>query len=250
MGPTWTRRSVRQVCLFVALALFVLTPAWLRGETTMSTMKPDRTLAALEVPASQPLVAVPPEPPGSSRRVTLVWYDIEALLPSGLDAVAGQVEAFFREARLALSWREGVLGVSARDSEGLEVPVVLLGADPAPGRRRALGATRDGGPAPRPLWIFLDPLWRTLGEKARRGAFSATDMERLARPLARVIAHELVHSLAPGHGHALSGLMRHSFTRSELLREASPVDLDLVRGWLESAEIVSELGRQPGPAHN
>jgi hypothetical protein len=184
----------------------------------------------------QPAPASAPPALDASRSVTLVWYDVEALWPSGPDAVAEQLAGFFRGTPLTLAWRMGQLGVGSGDS-GTEVPVVLLRADPSPGRARALGATRRGGAAPRAIWLFLDPLRATLGQPVR-GALDAADARQLARPLARVIAHELVHALAPGHGHTTSGLLKHSFARRELLREPSPAELQHARRWLERREVV------------
>ena len=253
MEPTRARRSIERGGLFfsVTLSLSTLAPAGLRGEATLPAREePDCTLAALARSPSSPLVASPPEALGPARRVTLVWYDVEARFPSGLDAVSRRVTAFCGAAGLDLTWRKGELGVGVGESETREVPITLLSADPAPGPRPALGATRAGGPAPRPVWIFLDPLWTTLGQEPRRGALTAQDVSYLARPLARVIAHELVHSLGPGHEHASSGLMKRSFSKGDLLSEGNPGDLDLVLGWPGSAETASEVGRRPGPVRN
>ena len=48
----------------------------------------------------------------------------------------------------------------------------------------------------------------------------------LARAMARVLAHELVHVVAPERGHAASGLMARQLTRHLLLRRK--IELDIV----------------------
>jgi hypothetical protein len=180
-----------------------------------------------------------------------VWFDVEGLLPNGFEMMATHVASFFHEAGIEVTWRIGDVGEVAGDDPGVEIPIVLLLSDRAPERQggRVLGATRVGGPPPRPIWVFLAPLCATLGhELVRRGPLPSDRCGALARPLARVVTHEIVHSLAPSQGHALSGLMKHSFSRAELLSPASPFDARVVRQWLASVDRALATGE--GPAHN
>ena len=72
------------------------------------------------------------------------------------------------------------------------------------------------------ILVFHPVLLRTLGlpRKIRTRAQHAD----LARGMARVLAHELVHVVAPERGHAVSGLMARQLPRRVLLRREIELD--------------------------
>ena len=53
-----------------------------------------------------------------------------------------------------------------------------------------------------------------------------------AWPSARVVAHEVIHAIAPDEPHARNGLMRHAMNRTFLLSDKAPLDGRCARAFL------------------
>ena len=68
-------------------------------------------------------------------------------------------------------------------------------------------------------WIYLSNVIWALGlqDRGSRG-YSAREQEEIARALGRVVAHELVHAVAPDIPHSRTGLMADTMGRSLLLQ--------------------------------
>lgn len=117
-----------------------------------------------------------------------------------------------------ISWRKGVLGTVYGGESLREIPVILL-KEP-PGRFKSnvqvLGLVPKGQPTA--IWIFVENVRGTL-DLPRTGA---TSPRALAIAVGRVIAHEIVHSLAPEFAHTKLGLMRHALDRNALVGSARP----------------------------
>lgn len=72
------------------------------------------------------------------------------------------------------------------------------------------------------IFVFLSAVRATLGHDVVYGPTAVRpdrprELEELSRAVGRVVAHELIHVLAPERGHARSGLMRKTLTRKLLL---------------------------------
>ena len=146
----------------------------------------------------------------------LVVYDVHDLIQTRYADFVLETSAIFREMGVETGWRRGGLGTVHGAGPLREIPVILL--DEGPGRLRSqrdvLGLIpKDQPPA---IWVFVDNVKRAIGTAA------AADGHQLAVALGRVVAHEIVHSLAPQLGHTRSGLMRHSLDRQALVGTSRP----------------------------
>ena len=75
------------------------------------------------------------------------------------------------------------------------------------------------------IYVFLEQVQRTLGHIASLDVLRVSQQQReLVTALARIIAHEVVHVVAPDHPHATSGLMVAQLRRRSLVRRNARVD--------------------------
>jgi hypothetical protein len=155
--------------------------------------------------------------------LALVWFDPSGALPHGFEALSGEVQRIFRGLGVEASWRVG--GVYG-GSEIPEVPVILLPRDPARRRQgqRIMGLVMAEQEPQRAVWLFLESVRVTLGLPPRPRPLEPALEGPLARALARVAAHEVIHAIAPDAPHARDGLMRHSLDRRFLLGAKAPID--------------------------
>lgn len=158
--------------------------------------------------------------PAAAQRLTLVLFDVQRQLPMGFEEMAQEVRAIFAEIGVEIAWRQAEPGDTFGDRPGIELPVILLANDPSPARRQRpiMGlVVRDQQPV-RSIWAFMCQLKRTLGLDPRPGyLYSGNERRMLSRALARVVAHEVVHALAPEHPHDEQGLMRQTLSRKMLV---------------------------------
>lgn len=178
-------------------------------------------------PAGTPFEIARPEllgPPGETlprpADLALVFYDPQGVLPRGFEGFAAEVQAIFRGLGVEASWRVGgTYGGSAIP----EVPLILLARDPVEGRRgtRIMGLVMRDQTPQRAVWLFLNAVRFSLGYPQGE---AGGDVGSVARALARVAAHEIVHAVAPDEPHAADGLMRHSLDKRFLLGRRATID--------------------------
>ncbi len=102
----------------------------------------------------------------------------------------------------------------------------------------------DGSPG-RAVYIFFRNVMRGVGLNPDAGRLpTQRERRQLRQGLARVVAHEVVHALAPSQPHAPRGLMCRKLNRSLLLL-GSPLDHATVNGLREVASGMA-LARRPG----
>jgi len=175
----------------------------------------------------------------------LIWFDPGGSLPAGYESLAGEVRSIFRGLGVEVSWRVGgTFGGAATP----EVPVILLARDPLWRRRsdRILGLVVPDQEPQRAVWVFQDNVRRALG--LRREEKSAGAVEPLARALGRVVAHEIVHAIAPDTPHAREGLMRHAFDRNFLLGARAPIDASCAAAFVSGLAAQWQQSRARGAA--
>jgi hypothetical protein len=166
------------------------------------------------------LLASPREGLPRPADLSLVWYDPSGALADGFPALADEARSIFRSLGVEASWRVGgAYGGAAIP----EVPVILLVHDPMKRRRpeRVLGLVVPDQEPQRAVWVFLENLRLTLGSPA---SLDPRGVDALGRALGRVVAHEVVHAIAPDAPHAGDGLMRHALSRNFLLGPKAAVD--------------------------
>jgi len=169
------------------------------------------------------LAAVPvaPEPVPT---LTLVWHDSARCFPAvGLERLGNEMEALFRDHGISVRF------YAAAQNEDLQsIPEPRVNAVVLPGEERfgappgAMAAALGERGHKYGIFVFYPGVRRTLGY--RDGDVSPRQVYELSRALARVVAHEVVHVLAPAGGHAASGLMTERLTRDLLL--ADRIELD------------------------
>jgi hypothetical protein len=95
----------------------------------------------------------------------------------------------------------------------------------------------------RVVWAFLENVRWTLRE-GRDGELPAAGLDRdLGLALGRVVAHEVIHAIAPDEPHARNGLMSHAMNRTFLVSEKAPLDGRCGRAFL--AALAARKPRVP-----
>ena len=142
-------------------------------------------------------------PLAGEPRLSVKWLDPERALPFDEGMLADEVRSLLGVAGVGLVWTVS----RPEDMDGSsDLRVVLLSEERA-GASDVMGSVRRGSPS-RTAWISLRSVERNLGLHRRRSSPPTPGVQRtLSRALARVIAHELVHLVAPDLPHASGGLM-------------------------------------------
>lgn len=159
-----------------------------------------------------------------TRRLTIHWSDPESQFPFETDELIAEARALFAPLGIELEWAPSGTTVTAD-----HVQVVLLAADRSRGRMGAhTMACVQGGPGAQSVaWILVPRVRSALGLPPE---LQPDEGAILSRALARVMAHELIHLIAPGVPHAPEGLMNASLGREFLLRPLAPtIDRGLAR---------------------
>jgi hypothetical protein len=149
--------------------------------------------------------------------------------------VRQEVARIFREIGVDVRWTLGGLGTVYGQADVPEVPVILLPDDPAPSRdsRHVMGLVIRSQEPSRAVWVFLKNVRWTLGHDLRRQRpRTEGEAQELALAVARVVAHEVVHAIAPDEPHSRGGLMSHSLNRNYLLGRRLPVDAQCAASFL------------------
>lgn len=161
-----------------------------------------------------------------SPGVRLVWTD-PAGAAVGLEAWARrESEDLLRMMGVSSSWRRGRAGELSREGE---VRIILLDRHAArePGVP-VLGATPQTFAVSPFVWVHLPGVRSAIGLRARQGGalLDPPDARALGLAVGRVIAHELVHALAPSVAHG-TGLMSASLSRRQLTAQSLPIDAEV-----------------------
>jgi hypothetical protein len=172
-------------------------------------------LSAAEVPiaelASAPFVSEISARPSFAPALTqapaarLVWLDPVGSALGTEAIVRSEVSRLLREMGVASSWRRGEPQELARPGE---LRVIFLNRGTQRDRVPVLGATPSSFLGEPFLWVHV-PSVRNAAEVASQKTGPSLDIHsarRLGIALARVIAHEVVHAVAPGLPHG-TGLM-------------------------------------------
>jgi hypothetical protein len=177
--------------------------------------------------------------------LSLIWFDPSGSLPVGYESLAGEVRSIFRGLGVEVAWR---VGGTFGGAETPEVPVILLARDPLGRRRseRVLGLVVPAQEPHRAVWVFQENVRRALGLREPGAGFAP--VEPLARALARVVAHEIVHAIAPDTPHAREGLMRHAFDRGFLLGARAPIDAGCAAAFVSGLAAQWQQARARGAA--
>ncbi len=153
----------------------------------------------------------------------VVWMDLAGVPALAEEAARREAAEVLQDVGLVPRWRVG----SAHDLVGPhDLPVVLLRRDHSArrGKGRVLGACTAQSTPPR-AWVYLDNLAWVMGVASGDGPLTAEEAVRLGRAIGRIVAHEVIHAVAPHVEHARSGIMSARFDRRDLLASHLAVDL-------------------------
>lgn len=179
------------------------------------------TVPDVAVPASPRALA--PRAPTSSPALRLAWID-PARVAAAFDGLARE-EASHLLGRMGVtaSWRRGAAGELALPGE---VRVIFLDrAATRPAGVAVLGATPTRFADAPFVWVHVPSVRASLGLPVAgpRPGMSAVEARALAIAIGRVVAHEVVHAVAPHVPHG-TGLMSASLGRRQLT--AASIGLD------------------------
>jgi hypothetical protein len=203
--------------------------------------------AADLVPPSSAVAPRPGVPPGitalrpaPSPALVLVWFDPDRLMLAASESLEREVAATFRDIGVEVAWRQGGPGSSCGGEAAPEIPIILLPTDPRPGHEdeHVMGLVMRNQHPTHAVWVFLSSLRWTLGHPAPDGPLTARQEPEVALALARVVAHEVVHAVAPDEPHSRGGLMNHSLNRAFLLGPRSPLTGPCARAFLDQLQAL------------
>jgi len=162
--------------------------------------------------------------------LSLTWCDGNKLLPRGYETMTEEVKTIFQSIGVEVSWKRADGGAPKRDARN--IMVVLMPNQPTGWGlpNHVMGVAVGKGKKERSVFIFYPSLLRALGRKGRRDP-SVRETRELAIALGRVVAHEVVHAVAPSAPHTDRGLMNGWLMRKSLLQRR----LDMIAS---TAEIV------------
>jgi len=153
-------------------------------------------------------------------RLRLVWSDPLQGLPFSFDYVARELASTLS---VRVAWRPAP---SEYRLAPHEILVVLLDSEPPGSLGSGVMGSTTRGLVPKTLWVMLPNVKRTLWRDLASSPSFLPGFSRaqLARAVARVVAHEVLHVVAPAVPHASRGLMRSHLGRAELIRKELRVD--------------------------
>ncbi len=219
----------------LALALAAAAPE-VSGADRPDTLIPE---IAPSLPQPAPTSPAFPEAPPPTGELRLYWFDPKGLAPFVFEPASREVSRIFRDVGVTLRSEKGSSDTNLGEGS-LDIPVILLPADPMPTRasRRVLGLVPRESLGPRAVWVFLSSVRWTLGHDVRSSRMSPRQANELGLALARVVAHEVVHAVAPDAPHTSGGLMHHSMDRTFLLGMRAPIDPDCGRAFVRNLEEI------------
>lgn len=172
----------------------------------------------------------------------LAWLDVEGVTV-GVEGVArSECRSVLEKAGLEVVWRRGSGGEEARPGEVRVLLVDHLVVDPQ-ARRSIMGATPAQPRLHSVVWIHVGSVRASIGFPSD---FPILDLPVKARrdlgvALGRVVAHEVVHVLAPELPHG-SGLMSPLLSRDKLIAAHLWLEAD------DAAQVRAALETAPTPA--
>lgn len=160
------------------------------------------------------------------KELELVWLDAHRLFP-GFARVRSEADAIFRDLGVEVRWE---VGTDPRPSTGENprIQVVLMPSEPtgwgiAP---TAMGVVLlPERSRQETAYLFYRAILRNVGLGRKSGAMLEPREQRdVARAIARVLVHEVVHTIVPNLSHADEGVMHDALLSATLLRQDVEID--------------------------
>jgi hypothetical protein len=165
-------------------------------------------------------------PNENPAHLTLAWRDGHELFPYDLRIMTREVESLFEAWGVRIDWELDDESISKFEPA---LNVVLLPSEPSgPGWRieaSAMGAFLHETGAERTVYIFFPNVMRAIRlDPQIERILSLRERRDLSRALARVVAHEVIHAIAPSLPHSSKGLMSASLDSTFLTKRKVLVD--------------------------
>jgi hypothetical protein len=173
--------------------------------------------------AAVPLSAEVGTPPVPVLR--LVWADPTNAATGSELAARGEADSLLSRMGVTVSWRRGVAGEQLQRGE---IWVIFVGEGPGAGSDPiVLGATKRGAVCPA-IWVRVPNIRKAIGVPRGASLSGLAGFERrlVAVAIGRVIAHEVVHAVAPSVPHG-TGLTASNLTRNQLRAPTITVDAEV-----------------------
>lgn len=158
------------------------------------------------------------------ERLSLTWFDAWGLCQLAVRGATEEVKRILSEAGVEAEWMRIE---DALASGRPRLSILLIDVEPEAWGLAAhsLGAAKGEGGRRDAVLIFTPNVIRAAGHPVERGGCETVRMQaQIGRALARVIVHEIVHAVAPGHPHSEGGLMNPSLSPAALLQSSAEVD--------------------------
>jgi hypothetical protein len=176
----------------------------------------------------------------------LVWVDPTSAAPFAYAGMSGEVRSILGAAGVDVVWDKRAAGPLATG----EMAVILLNAESARvGLRPHVMGCVGKGDGRSALWVNLSTVARALGLDARSHvAWSGRERLQVATALGRVVAHEVVHAVAPQLSHTTGGLLSTTLNRSHLVHQRLLLDGDSAEGFRQGIRLRETALSAEGPA--
>jgi hypothetical protein len=162
----------------------------------------------------------------------LVWFDTYRLLPHSFETMSREVNRIYERAGVNIVWETKKGQGRGIDTDLLSVNVVLLPSNSTDWglKRTVMGVATHREGLKGSIYVFYPSVLRTMQLDRSMGPLGTPkSMKYLAKAMARVVSHELVHILAPHRPHTVGGLMSSRLTRKYLLAKNVHFDSDSAR---------------------
>lgn len=206
---------------------------------------PDPSVAPL-APGAPPAPAVARAASPLPESLALVWIDLGVAAVGSERAAREEATRLLREMGVSATWRGGDPGETAQPGE-LRVILLNRAAVDRSGSP-VLGSTPSRFEGEPFFWVHVPSVQGALGLDPRRrlGPADLRDRHALGVALGRVIAHEIVHAVAPDIPHG-AGLMSPRLKKADLTARTLAVPAHLGRA-LRAALADGDSTPQPDAA--
>ncbi len=171
-------------------------------------------------------------------RLLMVWHDAHGLAPNGtFRGMVREVEKLFAPVGLEIEWLEAEVEDPPLDENTILLRIVLMSSEPSGSdwslEKDVMGAFLPGGGRSHSLYVFYRNLVRAVNIHDRPSRLpDIRELRRLSRALGRVVAHEMIHAVAPKAQHGSGGLMRKGLAYSYLVKDEVALEKHLIEAFL------------------
>ena len=175
-------------------------------------------------------------------RLLIVWHDAHGLAPNGtFRGTVREVEKLFGPVGLEIEWMRSESEDLPLDENTILIRIVLMPSKPSGSdwglEKDIMGAFLPGGGRSHSLYVFYRNLVRAVKIHDPPSRLpDLRELRRLSKALGHVVAHEMIHAVAPTEHHASGGLMREGLAYSFLVRDEVALEEQLIEAFLSGVD--------------